>query len=477
MKTLKFTILAVLCTCLCSCSDFLELSPVSNMNENDFYQTEDDFETAVASAYATLYTEYHPEGGPSLSELLSDECLVYSSNVITSNGTNTDVYPWVTYSILTSNTMVASVWNNTYSSLNVVNKIIDNLQGVEFETEGLRDMYEGEMRFLRALYHFNLVRLFGPIPIVDHSVTVEESYSILRSDEDDVYDFIIDDLEYAISVLPLQSKIDRTGQITIGAAQTLLGKVYLTTGDNSSAATVLKKVIDSGEYALLDNYADLWDVDNENTEEGILEINYDAVSTTPSSPYMEYYVPYENFSITSQGRGLNQVTDVLWDNYEDGDPRREASIREGYNNSSGSWVDILFESKWYDELYIESNSYYHESNFIVLRYADVLLMYAEATSDATYLNMVRNRAGMPEYGSSDYPSDTYSTFALAIEHERQVELALEFHRFFDLKRTGRGPTVLTSAKGKTITSDMMVLPIPLEVIDQNPNITQNSYYE
>lgn len=103
-------------------------------------------------------------------------------------------------------------------------------------------------------------------------------------------------------------------------------------------------------------------------------------------------------------------------------------------------------------------------------------MYAEATGDASYLNMVRKRVNLPGFGEAGYPSDKYPTLDLAIEHERNVELALEFHRWFDLKRTGRATTVLSAAKGKSITQDMLVMPVPLEEIQHNPALTQNTYY-
>jgi hypothetical protein len=112
---------------------------------------------------------------------------------------------------------------------------------------------------------------------------------------------------------------------------------------------------------------------------------------------------------------------------------------------------------------------------MVLRYADVLLLLSEATGDAAYLNQVRARVGLAAFGSAGYPSAQYPTLALAIEHERRVELALEFHRFFDLKRTGRALTVLT-AKGKPATEQRLILPIPQYVITQNSKITQNPGY-
>lgn len=464
-------------TTSCS-SDFLDLSPKSNMNENDFYKTEEDFSTARTAAYATLYNEYSAQSGMSMSELMSDECTAYEGQVLVESPmSNSDAIQFVNYSLEPSNTIVKHTWQTAYADLNIINKTLDNLTASsEFAATATGLQYQAELRFLRALYNFNMVRLFGPIPLLDHSVTVAESYGILRSSEDDVYNLIISDLTFAVDNLPLKSAATQNGQITKGAAETCLGEVYLTRGDKSNAARVLKDVIDSGQYSLISNYADLWSLDNKNCAESIFEIQYIGAAGQPASPYFENYAPYENFAITAHGGGLNQVSTTLYNNYEANDPRRDASINTGYDTKTGTHVSALFENKWYDPVFINSGTYYYGNNFIVYRYADVLLMYAEATNDASYLNQVRSRVGLPGFGETGYPSDKYPTLDLAIEHERNVELAMEFHRWFDLKRTGRATTVLSTAKGKSVTDNMLVLPVPLEEIQHNNALTQNAYY-
>jgi hypothetical protein len=478
MRTLKYiAILGILGILLPSCSEsFLELSPISNTNENDFYKTEKDFAAAVTAAYATLYTEYAPQSGVSYcGEQLSDATT--RDNAIGDGGmTVPDLLAFKSYDILPSNSVVRQIWNNGFKDLHTINVVIAKLQEATTLNAEARLGYEAEMRFLRALYNFNLVRMFGDIPLLKTPVGVVESYDFLRAPTSEVYEFIVSDLTFAVANLPLQSQLSRVGQASKGAAQGILGKVYLTLGDKAAAKNVLQEIILSQEYELLPDYAYLWDLQHENSREALFEIQHVAGATTPSSPYFEFFAPFENFILTGQGRGMNQPTDFLWNAYEEGDPRRDLSIAQGYTSRSGQWIDIRFPIKWFDDVYPRTGNTWCENNFIVLRYADVLLMYAEAADDAEYLNAVRRRVGLPEYGSADYPSDKYPTLPLAIEHEREVELALEFHRWFDLKRTGRAIPVLSERKGKPITEQMLLLPIPQSERDINPDLVQNPGY-
>jgi len=146
-------------------------------------------------------------------------------------------------------------------------------------------------------------------------------------------------------------------------------------------------------------------------------------------------------------------------------------IEQPVTNKGGTYIDVKFQNKWVDKTVTYSQEYCN-NNFIVLRYADLLLLLSEATGDSKYLNEVRGRIpGLPLYGDATYPAQ-YNTLELAIEHERRVELAMEFHRWFDLKRTGRAAAVLGPKKGRDI---YPYLPIPQNVIDENPGvITQNA---
>ena len=448
--------------------DFLERAPISNMNELDFYQSEDDFTTAMWSAYNSLYTLYGPESLPSFfGELMSDNA--YSDNTA---GTVFDYESFENHTMNENNELVANYWNDYYSSLFILNNIIAQSSGADFST---KDALQAEARFLRALYYFDMVRAWGDVPLVTEPLTIADAYEQGRAPSSEVYAQIIEDLIFASSKLPAKSNERFKGAASKEAANALLGKVYLTLGDKSKASESLMKVY--GKFSLVP-YADLWDKTKKNGASSIFEIQYKGGKSNPYSRYWAMFSPLDNRVVTAWGAGMNQVTVDLWNAYEPGDPRRDISIQDGYTTAAGLVVDVKFPIKWKDETAeIDGLREASDNNFIVLRYADVLLMLTEATGDVKYMNEVRDRVGLPHYGAQGYPS-AYNTVDLALEHERQVELALEFHRWFDLKRTGRAITVIKNCnKNVTINENQLVLPIPLQVITQNPDvITQNEAY-
>ncbi len=474
MNTIK-RIIAIGCLCILSfgCKEsFLDLAPLSNSNASNFYKTQEDFDLAVNNAYSTLYTIYAPESAVSYcAEQMSDNATLY--NVA---GIQADRWAFKDYIVKPANTEVYRFWQNYYNALYSINIILEKIEGADL-AEAYKQQVSAEMKFLRGLYYFNMVRMWGEVPLVTRPVTADESYDILRSPEADIYSLVLEDLQYAAEHLPLASEVSVPGKASKGAAQTLLGKVYLTLEDKTAAAQVLQEVVSSGQYALLPDYASLWIVSNKNTAESVFEIQYKGGAGNPFSPYWTAFAPTENFVLTLYGGGMNQVTDNLWNEYEADDPRKELSIFTGYTNKAGTFIPIKFPKKWVDSTAQTVNGReLSDNNFMVLRYADVLLMLSEATDDPAYLNQVRARAGLPAFGSADYPMAKFPTLALAIEHERRVELALEFHRWFDLKRTDRALPVLT-AKGKPVTADKLLLPIPEIVLQQNSALLQNPGYD
>lgn len=210
-----------------------------------------------------------------------------------------------------------------------------------------------------------------------------------------------------------------------------------------------------------------------------LKYNIWGGKSNPYSKYWAMFSPLENKVITAWGAGINQASNDLWNAYEAGDIRRDISIQNGYVSSNGEFIDVKYCVKWKDEdAELDNRREAADNNFIILRYADVLLMLTEATGNPQYLNEVRDRVNLPHYGEAGYPSQ-FNTVDLACEHERQVEFAMEFHRWFDLIRTGRAITVLkNSFKNITLDAEQLLLPIPIFVISQNPTvIVQNEAYK
>lgn len=466
----RFIYIAVLASVLftAGCSDFLDRTPISNMNEKDFYQTESDFQIALRSAYNSLYMLYGPESLPSFfGELMSDNA--YSDNTA---GNVNDFESFENHTMNPSNTLVLGYWNEYYKALYIINNILAQSAGSDFPS---KEALEGEARFLRALFYFDMTRAWGDVPLVLTPLPVKEALQMGRTPQAKVYEQIVDDLKFAADRLPIKKDERFAGAATSDAAHTLLGKVYLTLGNKANAKEALLK--EYGKFTLVP-YADLWDLKKKNGAESIFEIQYKGGKSNPYSKYWAMFTPLDNRIITAWGSGMNQVTDDLWNAYEPGDIRRDLSIQSGYTTAQGDVVNVKYCVKWKDEkAELDGLREASDNNFMLLRYADVLLMLTEATGDAKYLNEVRDRVELPHYGATGYPTQ-YHTVDLACEHERQVEFAMEFHRWFDLIRTGRAvPVIKSCSKNVTIQEKNLLLPIPLEVITQNPEvITQNEAY-
>jgi hypothetical protein len=465
-KIIPFCLLILFST---SCDkSFLELAPISNSNASNFYKTKADFNLAVSAAYSTLYTTFAPQGGVSyFSEQMSDNATIY--NVV---GNQPDKKAFTDFNLNSSNSQVFLFWQQSYRALFNINIVLDKIAGADVDAD-FKSQVKAEMSFLRALNYYYMVQIWGDLPLVTKAITAEESYSVLRSPKADILKQIIDDLQFAKATLPLASGVKEAGHSSKGAAQALLGKVYLLQGNKTAAADVLKELVASNQYDLLPKYESLWIVTNKNTKESIFEIQYKGgAAGVPLSDFYNEYSPFENFSITLYGGGMNMVTEDLYNEFEANDIRRDLSIATGYTNKTGTFIPIKYPIKWTDKNAPVINGREASSNnFMVFRYADILLMLAEATGDASYLNKVRARVGLSGFGASDYPKK-YNTLDLAIEHERRVELAIEFHRGLDLRRTGRAIAVLSSKK-TNINNDKLMLPIPEIVRQQNPAIVQN----
>lgn len=486
---LKYNLIAIalLGFSFSSCSDFLEQNPQTDLSENDFYKTADDILSAVNGAYSSLqegdiYGNWYVFG-----EIPSDNTRNQLSGSVTTQNEFDQFY------IDTQNSMIANFWKAAYKVINRTNTVLGRIDGIEINTE-LANRYKLECKFIRALMYFNLVRVYGDVPLVLKEISISESYDILREPKENVYNQIIADLKEAQD-LPVSYSTAEDGRATQGAAKALLANVYMTLHKYAEAETILAEIINSGRYSLLENtpgslnidgYKNVFSPVNHNSKEGIFEIQFLKGGYGEGSNYANNFAPENSGTnvVAVGGTGGNNIPEMdIYNAYEEGDLRRDFSMSLGYydNRKNNEWVESRYVCKFMDVPYQNNDA---SNNYPVIRYADVILMYAEAlnqngkTAEACkYLNMTRRRGfgyQTTETSPVDLQTADKAQFALMVEQERRVELAFENHRWFDLIRTGRAVEVMRS-KGFSLNETNLICPIPQKQIDVNPKLTQNDY--
>lgn len=483
MKPYNILLILLLLHLLSACSqNYLDLKPVSSPTSDNFYKTADDIRNAVNGSYAALQSDGITGFSYVFAEIASDNTVPVAS------GSVTDQDEFDRFYIRTTNPYISGRWNDSYSAIARFNNILDKVGGVTMD-ETLKKRYTAEVKFLRGLVYFNLVRTFGDVPLVTKTIhDPDEGYAYTRNPKADVYALIEKDLTDAEADLPASYTGADIGRATKGAAKALLGKVYLTQKNYSLAAAKLKEVINLNVYALLPSYADVFKVSNKNHKESVFDVQYKSGGAGEGNNWPNSFAPQNsgNAVINFSGGGNNQPTDDLVRAFEAGDVRKDLSLATSYVSTSGQAVPGNYVRKYFDTPVINNDN---GNNIPVIRYADVLLMYAECLNEAgyqpageafTYLNQIRTRAGLKPKTSVDIPDQ--QSFRLAMEQERRVELAFEGHRWYDLVRTGRAVAVMNSKKDQirlvnTLTDNNLVFPIPQSQIDINQDkIRQNPGY-
>lgn len=316
--------------------------------------------------------------------------------------------------------------------------------------------------------YYHLAVGFGNIPL--QLTPFVPGDGLTQVDATAVYTQLVADLTQAEANLPISYPASDIGRATKGAAATLLAKVQLTLGNNGEAESTLRRIITDYNYTLVDNYADLWGVGNENTPESIFEVQHISGGIGQGSFLTNEFSPSGDLQ-TGQGFGRNRPTALLQNAYEPGDTRFEPSMGTSFVNNEDEEVVQNYVRKYESDPPVENDA---DNNFIVLRYADVLLMLAEAIgeSDESYglINQVRERAGLGPIDAS-----TPGSFQEKLLKERQVELAFENHRWADIKRFGVVNEQLIAAESEVINAGdiRMLFFIPQREMDINTNFVQN----
>lgn len=480
MKSKNFLIVAVLTVLITSVSgcqsDFLEEDPKSFILPDNFYKTENDANAALVSVYNALRPIYSQDM-TFVGDLAGEQ-----TNIGTA--ANTDRLEIDNFTIQTTNLILSNNWNNNYVVINRANAVISRVPAIEMTTDK-KDIIIGEAHFLRALAYFNLVRQFGGVPLRIEEVTELQGLDIPRSSVNEIYDVIIEDLKLAeTKLLPVQPATG-VGRATKGAASSLLAYVYLTKKDWANAALKAQEVItNKGAYGydLFDTPADIWKIENENKKEHIFSIQFQSGPEAYGSAYSQFYLSRTANVIQKNGIAgfaINLVEEKFWKSFETADKRRDASILSYFKDSKGNVYQ--YGTKDLTELsifkYFDANAYArsnNNNNYPILRYADVLLIKAEALNELNgptteaydAINAIRKRAGADMVNLQNL---TQEQFRAKVLQERSWELCFESKRYFDLIRTEQLIPIMTAA-GKNPLPKHLLYPIPQREIDINKAI-------
>lgn len=469
-----------------ACTDYVDYEPIDDyqITADVYFNAATDYEAAVVGTYDPLQWMY-------LNILIGD---IASDNSLSGGESATDVMGLQQIDDMVhnpNNDNLTSIWKWLYEGINRANYLEENKDNIEFDNKAV--LY-GEVYFLRAYYYFELVKFFGDVPLfTDRRLTASDSETLQRTSKTEVYAQIEADLIAAIAALPTTQV--QKGRVTKFAAQALLGKVYLYQDKFTEAASAFENVI--GVFSLVSNYGDQFLRTGENGSESVFEVQH-----TNTSNWWDWgYTPQGtegNFGIIhngprafdgpsyASGWSFNTPTSTLFDSYETGDTRRDATVLDivAFADATGaSYAEGYKHTGYFNHKYIpragESGAQTelnYLANYRSIRYADVLLMAAEANNrggidDAKaqgYLNQVRARA----FGDADHNILlTGSALTEAIWEERNFELAMEGHRFFDLVRTGQAADKISGF----VTGKHEVFPIPQQEMDIS-GLTQNAGY-
>jgi hypothetical protein len=479
-KIISLGIWVILLLLLSCKKDFIELNPISTVSTDALYKTDNDFKDAVIGIYGVYQNQYQNmwlfgdmRGDDSWDELVKGTAAAMDN-----------------FTINNDDPVINSTWLNYYTIINRANMVLTRLADADVAVVKNKNIYMAEASFLRALAYFDLVRIYGDVPMVTSLLTIEEAYKTGREKVSRIYEeVIIKDLLVAESGLPAKFTGSDMGRATKGAAKALLGKVYLTTHDFVKAENKLKEVTTMG-YALLPKYNDLFDyTKSEHHSEYIFDIEYEQgigegnCFTTNFSPKDPPTAAF--YGVTGGQNGNNNPPKSLFEIFPAGDQRKDITAANGFTDQNGVFRPLIptsndvqtYTKKYMVRLLATCDS---RANWKVIRYADVLLMYAEAlnengkTSEAVnFLNMVRVRAGLKAYPTTLTKAEVRDNIYL----ERRLELSFEGHRWFDLLRTGQALPTMAKFGMKPY---MTVFPLPLSQVQliNNPAIfPQNPGYD
>lgn len=487
MKNSIYICLAIVGVITMGCEKFLDEQPRSSIGGDGFFQTQADALAGVNAAYSALTGHYN--GNAWYFGDISTE--------VANRGELTGGLDVMDYT--SADPVFRDFWTTMYRGINYANSVIKRVPEMAIN-EQVRDRYVGEAKFLRALFYFELVRGFGGVPLITEPTENTANNSLPRAAAAEVYQLIVSDLQAAAAALPPSYSGADRGRATSGAAQGLLAKVYLTQGDWQNARDAAQAVISSESYSLFENFADVFKLANENGKEHLFSVQFTSGNERGGGSSLTSSFASRNPNILLNGAiaGTAIATErPFYDAVPDHYRKRISMVAEFPSpyypeiTATGTAQAGPAPMKYWDPTFGQQVG--GDANWIVLRYADVLLMFAEAENelsgptDAAYdaVNAVRKRARDENGNGIDEAQElaelpnleglSMEAFREAIWEERRMELCFEGHHRWDLLRTGRFVEVMT-ASGRNAEAKHELFPIPLLELQANPALTPNTGY-
>lgn len=455
-----------------SCEDdFLVKSPPDSLTQDGYYNSSERAVLGVNAIYRSVADSWHRE--------------LFRINTVVPGEmdlTNTTPLEFNNFAYHPGIQELQFNWTNLYEGISRANIIIAEVPNIDMD-ENLKNRILGEARFLRALNYFTVSNLWGDVPLITEPFESTDDVLVARSPINEVYDLIIQDLEFARGNLPYKSEYGDSdlGRATWGAATSLLGKVHLYDNNFEDAESLFREVIESGRYALMDNFDHIWNREHENNQESIFELQYADIGGGGSNS--------QNSQLLAPIHGTVFPTQLAVDSFREGDPRLEYSIfRQGdpfapHISSDLAVFDATSTATGYSmrksvvPIKIVQGS---DVNIPLIRYADVLLMYAEAANELNLrdeardaVNEVRQRPTVDLPALTVAETTTYEDMFEAIVYERTAELMFEMNRFNDLRRWD---LLLEVLGDRGYTDRYEYFPIPQLELDINDQLTQNPGY-
>lgn len=468
---------------------FLEVPPQGQQPAEQFWTSEADATKAVNSIYANLRGWTEVAFAPIAIESLGSDDTETGSDP--SDGSVPFMNTYNNFTVTSTQGQLSDFWNGRYQTINLCNQVIDNIPAISMDAT-LKSRYLAEAKFVRAYEYFRLVRAFGDVPLRVNLPKDASEYNLPRSPKAQVWTAIEQDLTDAANALPTGYSGADIGRATKGAALAFHAKAAMYQGKWADVKTYTDQVMALGIYNLFANYEQLFRIPNENSVESIFEIQAKHIPGDCAASNSQYSQVQGVRGVARGGWGFNVPTTDLANAYETGDPRRDATIIfRGETTPAGNAIPMSVPNPMYNQKsYVPFNDPNNQDcnegadqNIRVMRYAEVLLMNAEANNElgntaAALASLEKVRARARAGNNAILPPVTTTdktALRTAIWNERRVELAMEFDRYFDVVRQGRAATVFGPLGWKANKNE--VWPVPQSEIDLSAGVlTQNPGY-